>query len=93
MKFTSLTTMIFAAAMVGVAVASDNDNLAVTPENLYCSPADRAGCSRGLTGFNNGMDYVYFCGSNNKITQYNACPCTNCCIVVSDGEDAVCNSD
>ncbi|KAG1757022.1 hypothetical protein EDB19DRAFT_4350 [Suillus lakei] len=91
MKFTSLTAMIIsAAAMVGVAIASDSFAIAPTPKNLPCDHANQVGCSSGLRGYNNGNDYGYFCGSNRKIISYTPCSCSHCCRVTPNGNDFVC---
>ncbi|KAG1728389.1 uncharacterized protein EDB91DRAFT_1162136 [Suillus paluster] len=89
MKFAWLATLIASAAlMTSVAIASED--LTLNPQNLPCDNLNQAGCSRGMTGYNNGNDYGYFCGSNGKIISYQACQCHNCCTVVDEGDDFVC---
>ncbi|KAG1728392.1 uncharacterized protein EDB91DRAFT_1162148 [Suillus paluster] len=89
MKFAWLTTLIASAAlMTGVAIASED--LTTNPQNQPCNNANRAGCSHGIKGFNNGNDFGYFCGSNGKIASYETCQCHNCCLVVNGGDGYIC---
>ncbi|KAG2090098.1 uncharacterized protein F5147DRAFT_28839 [Suillus discolor] len=91
MKFTSLTTIIIsAAAMAGVAIASED--LVLTPKGLPCGSPDTVGCSTGIKGWNNDDDFGFFCGPKGTIISYTACSCKNCCILTADGDDFQCGS-
>ncbi|KAG1729460.1 hypothetical protein EDB19DRAFT_1743606 [Suillus lakei] len=90
MKFTSLTAMISAAAMVGVAVASED--LIITPKGLPCGKSNAVGCSSGIKGFNGGKDFGYFCGPRHTIISYTACSCSHCCKLTAGGSDFSCGS-
>ncbi|KAG2085947.1 hypothetical protein BD769DRAFT_1457493 [Suillus cothurnatus] len=89
MKFTSLTTIVIsAAAMAGIAIASED--LVITPMNLPCSPDNSVQCSTGLKGWNNNDDFGFFCGPRGTIISYTPCSCQNCCVVTADGDDFTC---
>ncbi|KAG2158635.1 uncharacterized protein EDB93DRAFT_557473 [Suillus bovinus] len=79
MKFTSLTTIVIsAAAMAGIAIASNSDT--VTPLGRDCSEADGAiTCASGpLKGYNNGNDYGFECAAGKIVITY-PCSCVGCC--------------
>ncbi|KAG2158629.1 uncharacterized protein EDB93DRAFT_556959 [Suillus bovinus] len=106
MKFTSLTTIfISAAAMAGVAIASED--LVTSPYNLPCKNAgghfaacvqtaclrlstDQVGCSNGLKGYNNGYAYGYYCGHHNRIDSVTPCSCFGCCKLTADRTNFQC---
>ncbi|KAG1721896.1 hypothetical protein EDB19DRAFT_1770638 [Suillus lakei] len=76
MRFASLTTMIIcAAAMAGVAIASDN---LISPLGLLCDKSKHVGCSRSTT-LNNGNDFGYTCGESGTIESWTGCSCKDCC--------------
>ncbi|KAG1844612.1 hypothetical protein DFJ58DRAFT_802157 [Suillus subalutaceus] len=78
MIFTSLTAMIISiAAIAGVAIASDN--VIITPMGLPCDNPNQTGCSTGIKGWNNDDDFLYLCGPNGVIVDYDGCSCQNCC--------------
>ncbi|KAG2144427.1 uncharacterized protein EDB93DRAFT_540358 [Suillus bovinus] len=79
MKFTSLTTIIIsAAAMAGIAIASED--LTIDPIGFPCSPSNSYRCEKAFGTFNNGNDFAYYCGLNGKIAKYVKCDCKNCCV-------------
>ncbi|KAG2158688.1 uncharacterized protein EDB93DRAFT_561739 [Suillus bovinus] len=87
MKFTSLTTIVIsAAAMAGIAIASDSNT---TPHGKPCKPNNTYQCGSGLNGFNNGRDYAFVCGQVGKIIAYTQCPCVDCCKATAN--DAKCH--
>ncbi|KAG2130407.1 uncharacterized protein EDB93DRAFT_1180146 [Suillus bovinus] len=80
MKFTSLTTIIIsAAAMAGIAIASQEDNN--TPMGSECPNSDTRDAQHcgPLNGFNKGKDIIYYCGYDGIIETYIPCTCENCC--------------
>ncbi|KAG2158578.1 uncharacterized protein EDB93DRAFT_1118992 [Suillus bovinus] len=88
MKFTSLTTIVIsAAAMAGIAIASNSDT---TPMNLPCNLINSIQCGTGLKGFNNGLDYGFVCGPQGTIISYAACPCIGCCEIDMENYEFEC---
>ncbi|KAG2139247.1 hypothetical protein DEU56DRAFT_800385 [Suillus clintonianus] len=78
MKFPSLTTTIISAAvMAGVAIASEDLN--ITPLGLPCRGT--VGCST-LNGFNHGNGFGFYC-SNHRIWKYTPCQIGQRCHVTS----------
>ncbi|KAG1722360.1 hypothetical protein EDB19DRAFT_1768252 [Suillus lakei] len=81
MRFASLaTTIICAAAMAGVAIASDNLVISsATLDHMLISTYE-VGCAKD-TKLNNGNDFGYHCGKSGTIVTWTTCSCKNCCHV------------
>ncbi|KAG2358543.1 hypothetical protein BDR07DRAFT_268967 [Suillus spraguei] len=81
MILTSLATVIISATAVAGVVLADSG-----PPKLPCSPVGSSGCWSGET-YNNGNDFVYFCGSDGYMGSWIPCSCKNCCFFVDVGND------
>ncbi|KAG2159243.1 uncharacterized protein EDB93DRAFT_1114581 [Suillus bovinus] len=79
--------VVSAAAMAGVAIASNSDT---TPNGLLCSPKGTYQCGSNLKGFNKGADYGFWCSPLGYIDGYTPCDCLGCCVVKSQGDGTIC---
>ncbi|OAX34879.1 hypothetical protein K503DRAFT_412729 [Rhizopogon vinicolor AM-OR11-026] len=80
MKFISLTTMILSVAVI---VGADDTQIIGHP----CAKANHAECG-AITSHNDDLPFLFLCGPDYTITEYQDCTCYSCCEL--DGPYASC---
>ncbi|OAX38604.1 hypothetical protein K503DRAFT_148686 [Rhizopogon vinicolor AM-OR11-026] len=74
MKSVSLTTMVTSAlALAGIATADTS-----SPAGGPCALRNQYECG-DEPGYNNDMDFIFYCSSENIITNVQPCDCSECC--------------
>ncbi|OAX32238.1 hypothetical protein K503DRAFT_776862, partial [Rhizopogon vinicolor AM-OR11-026] len=72
MKFIALITMVMSVAVMA---GADDTQIIGHP----CAQTNNFECGK-MASHNNGIAFVFWCGSDNTITQYDDCDCDICCV-------------